>query len=757
MSRLVQGFLPSSAGDNDFLKYLWSNHDINSPCATCGRAIDPDDAPFRTVSLTAPSTAQEPQWRVHNRHFDCVHDTAYTAFSHVWHPSIAKAHIERKRLTVATRAVRATISAALRAVSATWGHKTEIWHDYVSVPQWCRPVQQQLLLRLPDIYAGAQRTIVHLDDVKNRSIDLLFSKESKDRLHGIRDVLAAQWFERMWVCLEWARSNRVHPLTEEGVIRVDTDDLFWGMIEQVWAEELQVLGFEQLTFRYPRHLETGKAALRNPPGQEAGSQAFNIRTPYSVSGSLEVRGKTDICFGQAVSVIAERYCREWRDRYVAMLSFTGVGLDGNELPPDSIDACLALALKCLARGDHSPLLLSPGRGAEKTLDRRVRGSMSPYPSWLRGYAYMDYLTFPFGSQMSPADETPTVLPASNGKPPQVILNLEPGGVIESSVHYDFNHEDMLSFGLLVRQALSLTRPPTSQEELCTTVITNLSTRCYGVPPAAATAAFLEDDQAAATFHTLLDYFASTPPPPLFPPMSWSLKHLDIAWFSTKMETEHAKATELARLMGLGTTALQRATTFEQSPLHHAQYRGAALHKWSGRRAGSEVVIARCEGCGQRSLYRFAGPLSRVLAAGGGERGEWAAKARRAVERAGEVYTDWSSGKLYQAIQRPWVRSRSEPGGSPGSSFSSAVKSGKVQVMIGERARTAAQMTWRRDEGDGDLVGARIGRITGLRYSNAGLVDAVGLAVKNGRVLGRMVYGVRGCQCLTGRLEKVELV
>jgi hypothetical protein len=50
-------------------------------------------------------------------------------------------------------------------VSRKYGD-SEIWHDYLSVPQWGCDVQHQLLYVIPDIFNLLKMSMIHWDDVK---------------------------------------------------------------------------------------------------------------------------------------------------------------------------------------------------------------------------------------------------------------------------------------------------------------------------------------------------------------------------------------------------------------------------------------------------------------------------------------------------------------------------------------------------------------------------------------------------------------
>lgn len=594
-------------------------------------------------------------------------------------------------------------------VSDAWGLGTEIWHDYVSVPQWSWSKQQEMLRLLPQIYAKAERTIVHLHDVQNSSIDLLFSEvESRDRQHGIRDILAGKWFERMWVCVEWAQSCRIHPLTQDHVLRQDTDDLFWGKIQDVWNHELSLNQLEEIGFLYNHRLETGKASLRNAPEFYDGPHFFNMRMPHTVAASLDVQRRAKICLGEAINIMAERHCREWHDRYVALLGFTGVGLDGSQLPEDSTKACLALASKCLMGNDYSPLLLIPGPKGVKKHERETTGYSPSRPEWLKCYAYMDYLSFVLGAEVSSAHHRPICAEVNGSDSPKIVLRLQPIGVVHSVMYHSFNHEDFLAFGRLLRFVLALTETEQGHEE---SFVTNLLTRCYGLPTDAVLTFLAEDPSRYADFRRLLGCFRDHPAPNIPFYVSWSFDHLDIAWLNADLDNEHQRASEFARVLGLSTEVLRSPIIryFERHPLYHAQHGGADLHKWTRGAVGSEIAFAQCEHCGQQSAYRLGARASKQPVSPGTNT---KAQSDKDVLR-GAMLANKMAGKL------PQVR-------------------GSV-------------------ERQNSLIRTHLYRIPGLRYKNVPFENSVGIAVRDGRVIGRMVYAVKACTCHADIVMHVELV
>lgn len=135
-------------------------------------------APVRTITLLPPikiiyrscqgSKLEKIPIVFHNRHLGCIKDKASGAFitvSHTWQHAVLVAHTSRTITTEAVCRVFNTPTQLLRAAVQSWGEETEIWHDYIGVPQWRYEVQQRLLVMLPLIFNWGSRTLVHLQDI----------------------------------------------------------------------------------------------------------------------------------------------------------------------------------------------------------------------------------------------------------------------------------------------------------------------------------------------------------------------------------------------------------------------------------------------------------------------------------------------------------------------------------------------------------------------------------------------------------------
>jgi hypothetical protein len=108
----------------------------------------------------------------------------YIPVSLVWHKDVSDAH-HSKHTT--DEAVALTwfvpiriLNSAKRSLRGTF-RQLEIWHDYLSVPQWNYDVQQRLLLYLPSICKSARYCVSKELDVEGRLLFCILLQMSNRR------------------------------------------------------------------------------------------------------------------------------------------------------------------------------------------------------------------------------------------------------------------------------------------------------------------------------------------------------------------------------------------------------------------------------------------------------------------------------------------------------------------------------------------------------------------------------------------------
>lgn len=433
------------------LAFFWESSLVDEFCDVCGQRFSTDsDTVFLKANTSIRTLSSLSKgWRIHNRHIGCIKEATihYFSISHVWHPEVAMAHCQREQVTKANHTIYATITHILSAVSDKYGQDAEIWHDYVSVPQWRKKTQQALLESLPTIYATASRTFVHLSDVSVQSLDKILDQETteQEKSDGVVEFLAAAWFTRMWVVLEWSRSRRANVLTREYEIRDGTDDMFWEKITAIWDD----------------------IARRFPGGKDALQKKYDGWThPHVLAAAQRSKSYPTVSFGEALNIISLKNCREWRDRYTAIICFTGLECD--PLPQDGIMACHALSIAALQMRDYTPLLLASEEGSihESREYKNVPG-VKHCGHWLRAYSKMTDLTWPCGDERAPADH-PVHLEGS-----KVTMKLEYLGRIEWAEKYRFR-------GIRAERFAGVVKAATSIEDISfEDFVTSVAMRVYG--------------------------------------------------------------------------------------------------------------------------------------------------------------------------------------------------------------------------------------------------------------------------------------
>lgn len=127
-----------------------------------------------------------------------------------------------------------------REITDGIGERIELWHDYISVPQWELELKMNILPRIPEIFKKARFTLVYMHDVSGESVDMLQSGSSpEERLEGAIRVCNSVWFSRVWTAMEYIRSHELRVMIKNEEL-VDGarqhHDLFLENMRRAWAE-----------------------------------------------------------------------------------------------------------------------------------------------------------------------------------------------------------------------------------------------------------------------------------------------------------------------------------------------------------------------------------------------------------------------------------------------------------------------------------------------------------------------------------------
>jgi len=115
--------------------------------------------------------------------------------------------------------------------------------DYLSVPQWKKDMQRQLLLSIPAIYSYPESISMHLDDVGARLLNQVHEDRAYNSfIEGLTSIIRSRWFDRMWVTLEYIKSKEVLVLSKEYEISKFNADHFVIKIENASAKYVKRMG-----------------------------------------------------------------------------------------------------------------------------------------------------------------------------------------------------------------------------------------------------------------------------------------------------------------------------------------------------------------------------------------------------------------------------------------------------------------------------------------------------------------------------------
>jgi hypothetical protein len=393
-----------------FLHHVWTDG-LYTDCHECGlgfsaedggdmattliRTIAFDDSEYGLDGTGGMDITQEPltayPLRVFNRHFQCLkdQDVRYIPVSHAWHPEVSQLqndHPDTIDLSVHFQAVRAVYQTPVRtlqAITARFGPEVEIWHDYLSVPQWLEGFQTQLLQAIPDIYSWPGKVleplsdsdsdseeiqvelpgmVMHLDDVAAISLTHLRSnREYPLFLEGLSSVTQSRWFERMWVALEYLQAGTVFILTSD-----------WKVFD---TEAGQLL--ERTDTAVSRYIkQKGPTAFHDD--SNARGCRYATKVCWTDMESWKKWPDKHRTLGSAVYILGQKQCRDRRDYHFALAGMIGLRINKAHDRADDSERFFRLAKAALRRGDYTPLLFTPVSGEDGY----------PAARWLHGHSSM---------------------------------------------------------------------------------------------------------------------------------------------------------------------------------------------------------------------------------------------------------------------------------------------------------------------------------------------------------------------------------
>ncbi|KAJ4987865.1 hypothetical protein SVAN01_06595 [Stagonosporopsis vannaccii] len=539
---------------------LWTTgSDDKLPCTVCAELID-EDALIRTFCPTRLLTAAIPTdctrtitaltWHLsfYDRHQRCLPaDTNIIAISHVWNPDVSKAHHQGtltpiKEQSSVVEYIFESLQRISEGLAKNIDEKTEIWYDYVCVPQWNNKRKEKIMRVIPDIFQNASFVLVHFDDVSVEAVRLLREgRTTKERVSGITQICNARWFSRVWTAMEFIRSRTVKVLLKEGHMEENANDMFIPHLMHAWNEERKRFAKVQ---DLERLADIGK----------------NI-VPWNLGHLMGARQRGKIDFAVAFAILARRRCYSDRDFLHALLGIVKADLRGEEIKADLTEALAQIAIRCMQAGDYSPLLLNPEPVSE--IGKRNRAAM------LRICGYDDIYVFGIGKSIP--TQPPTYFSESKFALNGCNLKLESiGKVTFVSKMTHLHHDPILRFLQIAMFVLDNTGPDPIP------FINTLVARIYN---------FSEPDRA-----TLLADWVTC----------GKIARILQEWYdnTTRFAMIHRdKAEKLADLLGLRRILPQ--THRIETPMGYMDEHGGGIHSFS---PGS-LIVARCPGCHEGFVYQ----------------------------------------------------------------------------------------------------------------------------------------------------------
>ncbi|KAH7069565.1 hypothetical protein BKA63DRAFT_519195 [Paraphoma chrysanthemicola] len=377
------GSRTTSLDEQNLLDICWRNG-LDTPCSICSEPFDIAVAPpVRTLRLPhrsladSPTTNVLPPIKITNTHLRCLKENniKFIPVSHAWHDPVARAYASRESNTEAARMIFELPVRVLLAAIHRFGPDVQIWHDYISIPQWQESFRGTTILpQIFQIFKYGGTALIHLDDEPTFDLFAIFSRQDI-LLHAtnLRRIFDARWFRRMWIIVEFLMCRDGYLMNSRYEIMSNTFSIF----------------MKAITEHNLRHLSRDVPLI---PTLEWMSSIPLFSRDTS----------THNCLGHVFDLLATQGCRSHRDRFIATCAILEQDENSNsmaELPQNTQEACLYVAKRALQRNDWSPLLLRPS-------------DEPPYPTvqWLKGHTAMEADMWGLGIRTSAAQSTPTILP-----------------------------------------------------------------------------------------------------------------------------------------------------------------------------------------------------------------------------------------------------------------------------------------------------------------------------------------------------------
>ncbi|KAI0538212.1 hypothetical protein GGR58DRAFT_310754 [Xylaria digitata] len=437
------GSVRQRVAQSRYLSHIWRSG-LDSPCVVCHQDfIDKEEPPIRTFTfetsedlgedasdITQLPIAPHPI-RVFNRHFTCLKSKRikYIPVSHVWHEAVSRAQVAGEPTTNAIRLGYQVPIRLLLALTRRFG-RVEVWHDYISVPQWQTTTQQQLLLQLPNIYSYPDHMIMHLHDVSLSQLnDVADPPGYSAFIESIAKLTISRYFERMWVVLEYIQSKKATILSQ-----------YYDIFDKPAADLCDIAGAN-----LGKYISRFGQSRFNELAWAKGFQ-WSKRACWDDQHTWKHQDPSLRTLGAAMFIIGQKVCRDHRDYFFSLRFLLDLHQDEANIntifSDNTFESYLALCWDALKNGDYSPLLFLP-------LDSEESDSRAP---WLRGYSKISHKVWDYGTCHQRA-KYPIIIREGKIKP-----KLESIGDVRSFEHYDFFGSVESVFHRVARKIIDVSGP-----------------------------------------------------------------------------------------------------------------------------------------------------------------------------------------------------------------------------------------------------------------------------------------------------------
>ncbi|KAL2687944.1 hypothetical protein Neosp_005514 [[Neocosmospora] mangrovei] len=268
-----------------------------------------------------------------DRHMSCVteHQVRFSAVSHVWDSAIS--HVQQQQRTVpqtpaAAHNVLDISTKIYSGIAESKDTASELWLDYLSVPQWSETLKNSIIRIMHKLFATAETTIIYLSDVDSDVVKQLYGKErSPERLAAVISVCNSQYFKRVWTAMEFIRSGRVRMMTSDCTYLGDLDDpAFFNRLYDVWNVELR------------HHAQAQHLEAKVQMGKD-GKNGKN-QVPWSLGSLREAKALKRVNFAMGSTLLIP-------------------ASSATPMTSDFKTEFYQVAWECLKAGDLSPLFITP--------------------------------------------------------------------------------------------------------------------------------------------------------------------------------------------------------------------------------------------------------------------------------------------------------------------------------------------------------------------------------------------------------------